>query len=62
MIDDTRLVRRAPARPLVWLGERSRVSDVEPWLGEKFGAAAFKARDLVLGADARTPVPRDPVG
>ena len=45
-MDATRLVRRAPSRPLVWLGERERL--VEPFLGERFGAWRVKERDLVL--------------
>lgn len=55
-------VRRMPSRPLVWLGERERVSDVQPWLGARFPASSIKERDFVLGADARMRGPRDPVG
>lgn len=47
-IDESRLVRRAPTRPLVWLGERSGASDVSPRLGERFPATAMKERDLIL--------------
>jgi hypothetical protein len=55
------LVRRAaPTRPLVWLGEAERVSDVSPTLGARFPATAMKARDFALPPIVRTP--RDPVG
>lgn len=62
MVDDSRLLRRAPHRPLVWLGERECASDVAPSLGERFPATAVKERDFVLPPDARRRGPRDPVG
>jgi hypothetical protein len=45
MIDDSKLVRRAPARPLVWLGERERA--VEHRLGERFPAYPAKEKDFL---------------
>lgn len=45
--DASRFVRRAPARPLVWLGDRPDRA-VEPFLGERFGAYQVKERDFVL--------------
>lgn len=54
------LVRRGPHRPLVWLGERERPSDVQPMLGERFGAWQAKERDFVHSP--RVKLPRDPVG
>jgi hypothetical protein len=47
-MDETRLVRRAPARPLVWLGEREPASHVAPALGARFPASDVKARDFVF--------------
>jgi hypothetical protein len=52
MVDSEKLVRRAPSRPLVWLGERER--DVNLSLGERFPATASKEKDFVL------PLRRDP--
>ena len=46
MIDATKLVRRAPFRPLVWLGERERGGVAGP--GERFPAYLVKERDMIL--------------
>lgn len=51
MTSGLRLVRRAPAVPLVRLGERERV--VAPFLGERFGAWRVKERDFVLDLPQR---------
>ena len=48
MTEDLRLVRRAPARPVVWLGEKEPASFVAPRLGARFPATAAKERDFVL--------------
>lgn len=40
------LVRRAPARPLVWLGERERTIASGP--GERFPAYHAKEKDLLF--------------
>lgn len=48
-MDADRLVRRAPTRPLVWLGEKEMASDVTPRLGARFPATAVKEKDFVLG-------------
>lgn len=45
------LVRRAPARPLVWLGEKERA--VAPRLGERFPAYPAKEKDLVFDPPRR---------
>lgn len=48
-MDEDRLVRRAPHRPLVWLGDKESASDVAPSLGARFPATATKEKDFVLG-------------
>lgn len=48
-----KLVRRAPVRPLVWLGERDRASYVAPTLGARFPATAVKEGDFVLALPVR---------
>jgi len=56
-----KLVRRAPSKPLVWLGERERASFVQPFLGERFGAWQAKERDFVLDTPhARPKLARNP--
>lgn len=45
------LVRRAPARPLVWLGEKER--DVSTSLGARFPAYPAKEKDLVFAPPQR---------
>lgn len=50
MVED-RLVRRAPTRPLVWLGERERA--VGPRLGARFPATATKEADFVFDMPKR---------
>lgn len=51
--DPAGLVRRAPARPLVWLGERESASLVQPRAGARFPAHPAKERDFVLPLDVR---------
>lgn len=46
MTGPARLVRRAPTRPLVWLGEREPTVALR--LGERFPAFRVKERDLVF--------------
>lgn len=53
-MDSDNLVRRAPSRPLVWLGEREGPL-VAPRLGERFPAYPVKERDFVLDLPARRP-------
>lgn len=50
-MDPRHLVRRAPHRPLVWLGERER--GVTHALGERFPAYPAKEKDLVFSPPAR---------
>lgn len=52
--DQTRLVRRAPTRPLVWLGEKQSASDVAPRLGARFPATSAKEKDFVLDLTPRS--------
>lgn len=52
-MDAAKLVRRAPIRPLVWLGERERL--VAPALGERFPAFLVKEKDLLLVLPAKAP-------
>lgn len=47
-MDHARFVRRAPERPLVWLGEKEPASFVAPRLGARFPATAAKDLDFVL--------------
>lgn len=47
-VTEDRLVRRAPTRPLVWLGEKESASDVSPRAGSRFPATASKEKDFVL--------------
>ena len=47
------LVRRAPVRPLLWLGEKEPASDVAPRLGARFPATATKEKDFVLDLPPR---------
>lgn len=51
MIDEDRLVRRAPTRPLVWLG--SKESTVDLRLGERFPATATKEKDFLFDLPKR---------
>lgn len=46
-MNDDRLVRRAPHRPLVWLGEKEPASHVAP-LAARFPATTTKEKDFVL--------------
>lgn len=48
-----KLVRRAPARPLVRLGEREGASAVQPRAGTAFPAYPAKEKDFVLPLDVR---------
>lgn len=52
MLDETRFVRRAPAAPAVWLGERESASLVQPRLGARFPVA--KELDFVLELPGKT--------
>lgn len=45
-VDESKLMRRVPERPLVWLGEKERAVDLR--LGERFPATAMKEGDFVF--------------
>lgn len=47
-----RLVRRAPTRPLVWLGE-PKEGGVERALGERFPAYPAKEKDFLFAPPER---------
>lgn len=47
MIDENRLVRRGPTRPLVWLGEPKERA-VERSVGARFPAYPVKEKDFAL--------------
>ena len=46
-MDEDKLVRRAPTRPHVWLGE-AKEPTVRKRLGARFPATVVKERDFVL--------------
>ena len=49
---EDKLVRRMAPRPLVWVGERERASDVAP-LGARFPAYPAKEKDFVFTPPVR---------